>query len=89
MSGRLAGRFDEAQAVGDRGGLAATIDRELPENVRDMDAGGVRADEQLVRDLAVGPAEGDEPEDRALADGEAEGVAVVGRRSDDVGCVGL
>ena len=42
-----------AQAVSDRRGLATAGHAQLGQDVRDVDAGRLRADEQLVGDLAV------------------------------------
>src|SRR5262249_15101578 len=43
----------EAEAVGDRGGLDPGVNVELGEDVGDVDAGGLGADEQHLGDLAV------------------------------------
>ena len=48
------------------------------EDVADVDADGLLADEQPLPDLAVGPALGDEPEDLALAPAQPERVGPLG-----------
>jgi hypothetical protein len=58
--------------VGDGGGLHATGDAELGQDVRDVHAGGLRADEQGLGDFPVGVPGGDQQQDLALAAGEAE-----------------
>jgi hypothetical protein len=46
--------------MGDRGGFEPVRCVELAQDVRDMDAGGFRADHQLGGDLSVGQTTGDE-----------------------------
>jgi hypothetical protein len=58
--------------VGDGGGFHAAGDAEFGQDVRDVDAGGLRADEQGLGDFPVGVPGGDQQQDLALAAGEAE-----------------
>jgi hypothetical protein len=58
---------DEPPAVRDGGGLAPGGDLELPQDVRDVHARGLVADEQRLRDLAVAVAGGDQREDFLLS----------------------
>jgi len=58
--------------VGDGGGLHAAGDAEFGQDVRDVHAGGLRADEQGLGDFPVGVPGGDQQQDLALAAGEAE-----------------
>jgi len=74
--GLLAG---DAQPVGDGGGLDAAADTQLGEDVGDVHAGRLGADEQLPGDLRVGAAGRDEHQDLALAVGEAEARQLIGR----------
>jgi hypothetical protein len=63
--------------LADLGGVDAVGGVELAEDVRDVDAHRLLADEELVGDLAVGSSEGELGEDLDLARGEPE---VVGDR---------
>jgi hypothetical protein len=67
--GHLAG---EAEPVGDRGRLGSIAHTELGQDVGDVNAGGLVADEQGLGDLAVAAAVGDQRQDLALPGGEAE-----------------
>ena len=60
---RLRGRLDQSLAVGDRHRLPAARRAQLGQDVRDVDAGRLAADEQLLADLTVGAAEGEQPQD--------------------------
>ena len=71
-SAGLSDRLDKTQPVGDRGRLAASGDAELAEDVRDVDAGRVLADEQLVCDLSVRSTERDQAEDLTFAGSQPE-----------------
>src|SRR5213075_1018512 len=55
---------DEISSQG--GGLAAVGDAELGEDVRDVDAHGLLADDQVSRDRLVGGSGGEEVEDLAF-----------------------
>jgi hypothetical protein len=61
------GSVDEPVAVRDGRGLATGIDIELPQDVRDVHARGLVADEQRFRDLAVALARRDQPQDFLLS----------------------
>src|SRR5690349_24572825 len=58
--------------MGDRGGLAAAGDAQLAEDVRHVNAGRLRAYEQLGGDLRVRATLGEQLEHLALALGQAE-----------------
>ena len=62
----------ETELRGDPGRLRPRRGPELAQDVRDVDARRVLADEQLLGDLAVGPALDQERQDVALAAGQAE-----------------
>src|SRR5215218_4524624 len=62
----------EAEAVGNRGCLTAAGDPELGEDPRDVDAGGLRGNEQRLADLPVRPALGDQCQHLGLTVREAE-----------------
>src|SRR6185437_12759725 len=62
----------EAGPVSDGGRLHATGDAEFGQDVRDVHAGGLRADEQGLGDFPVGVPGGDQQQDLALAAGETE-----------------
>src|SRR5689334_3576626 len=70
----LAGRRRslEADAVREGSRLASAAHTQLADDVRDVDARGLGADEQLVGDLGVGAPGGHKPEDLELAVGQAE-----------------
>ena len=59
------GQLDQPAPPGDRGRLGATGRTQLAEDVGDVDADGLGADEQLLADLAVGAALGHQREDLA------------------------
>src|SRR4029450_11102182 len=65
---------EQSEAVRGGGGLDPAGHLELAEDVGDVDAGGLGADEQCLADLAVGPAVGNQREDLAFAGGEPERV---------------
>ena len=65
--------------MGDGGGLDAAADAELGEDVGDVHAGRLGADEQFPGDLRVGAPGRDECEDLALTVGEAEARQLIGR----------
>ena len=58
--------------MGDGGGLHAAGDAEFGQDVRDVHAYGLRADEQGLGDFPVGVPGGDQQQDLAFAAGEAE-----------------
>ena len=58
--------------MSDRGGLDPGVDLELGEDVGDVDAGGLGADEQRLGDLVVAAAGRDQGQHLGLAWGEAE-----------------
>src|SRR5690242_3957128 len=60
------------EAVGDRGCLEPVRRPELAQDVRDVDAGGLDADDERRGDLAVRVATGDQVQDLRLARGQAE-----------------
>src|SRR6201989_2241808 len=57
----------EDHPMGDRGRLDAATGLALRPDVRDVDAGGLAADEERVADLAVRPARREEAQDLHLA----------------------
>src|ERR687897_1668247 len=63
-------RVQQAPAMGDRDGLGAAGGSELGQDVRDVDAGRLLRDEQLLTDLAVGETFGEQDEHLTLAGGE-------------------
>ena len=73
-------------ATGDRGGLGASGRAELGQDVGDVDAHRLGADEQLAADLAVAPALGDETEDLLLTGGEGDRLGGVLPRRDGPSC---
>lgn len=75
---RRGGGSDEAVADGVGGGLGPAPDAELGEEVGDVGAGGVGADEERRGDLAVGVAGRQQTQDVQLARRQA--VAHSGRR---------
>ena len=77
------GGLGHAQPDRDGSRLDPARDPELGEDVADVDADGLLADEQALADLAVRPALGDQGEHLALAVGQAEGVAPGDRRLPD------
>ena len=79
--GSGSGRFrDEAQAMGDARGLGPARRIELAEDVPDVDADRVLADEQAVGNLAIGQPGGDEREvlELVAAGGGSIGSGVAG-----------
>ena len=68
------------EAVGDCGGFASVRHVELAQDVGDMDACGLDADDELVGDVGVGVAAGDEREDVDFARSEAEELRPARRR---------
>ena len=62
----LSASVEETVASGDRGGLGAAAGAQLGEDVGDVHADGLGADEQLSRDLAVAAALRHQPEDLGL-----------------------
>jgi hypothetical protein len=70
--------------MGDRGGLDPGGDAQFGEDVGDVDAGGLGADEQRLGDLAVAAAGRHQREDFGLARGQAE----LGRRRRRAGAAG-
>jgi hypothetical protein len=58
--------------MGDRSGLAPAGHAQLGEDVGDMDAGSLGADEQRLRDLRVAAPVGEQGEHLAFAWGEPE-----------------
>src|SRR5215813_2452868 len=73
----------EAEAARRGGGFAAVRHLELRQDVGDVDARGLRRDEQLFTDLAVGATGAEQTEHLALARGEAGTVGRRGRRDVD------
>src|SRR5215216_7229453 len=67
----------QAEAVGDRGGLHPPGDAELGQDVGDVHAGGLGADEQRLGDLAVAAPGRHQRQHLGLARGEAQ---LLGRR---------
>src|ERR671922_2212094 len=65
--GRPPASAGQPEPDGDRGGFDPPADPELAQDVRDVDARGALADEQLVGDLAVRPATGEQSQDLQLA----------------------
>src|SRR5215213_11712754 len=61
---------EQARPPGDRGGLGATSGAELREDVRDVHAHRLGADEQLPGDLAVAATLSDQAEDLGLPRGQ-------------------
>ena len=71
---------EQARVVGDRGGLDPAGDAELGQDVGDVHAGRLGADEQRLGDLTVAAALGHQPQHLQLAGGEPEVAArLVGR----------
>ena len=68
---RRRGRVDQAQTDGGGGCLDPVADGELAQDVGDVDAGGLRADERLLPDLPVGVAGGEQLQHGDFAVGEA------------------
>ena len=66
------GERGRGDAVGDRGGLEPVRHIEFLQDVRDVDAGCLGADDERGGDLAVRVAAGDEPENLGLAWCQAE-----------------
>src|SRR6185503_3615139 len=64
-------RLGEAETDRHGRSLHPTGHAELGEDVADVDAHGLLADEQALADLAVRPAFGDQGQDLALAPGQA------------------
>lgn len=61
--------FEQTFVVGESGCLDPARDAELGQDVRHVDAGGLRADEQEIPYLGVGPALRDEAKDLQLQTG--------------------
>ena len=81
---RAARSVDQAASTGDRGRLGAAGGAQLAEDVGDVDAHRLGADEELLADLTVGPAGRDELEDLGLPRCEQVGARLVaGRRRAD------
>jgi succinate-semialdehyde dehydrogenase/glutarate-semialdehyde dehydrogenase len=71
--GTASSGVEQAPLPRQRSGLGATARAQLGQDVGDVDADGLGADEQLPGDLAVGPALGDQDEDLALPGGQRDG----------------
>jgi hypothetical protein len=65
--------FVKAEAVSDRGRLAAAGHAKLGKNAGDVDAGGLLGDVELLADLPVGLAGGEQRGDLGLTSGQAKG----------------
>ena len=66
------GRRGKPQAVAHLGGLEPICDVKFAEDIRDVDAGRLVADEELLSDLAVRASLSEKGEDLALARREAQ-----------------
>src|SRR4051812_41229869 len=73
-SADASGGLGQAQADSDGCGFDASGDRELREDVADVDADGLLADEQPLTDFAVRPALRDQSQDLAFATRQPERV---------------
>jgi hypothetical protein len=75
-----AGLAGDSEAVRDRGGFHPAVDAQLGQDVGNVHAGGLGADEQGAGDLGVRPARGQQHEYFAFAAGEPEPGQFIGRR---------
>src|SRR5512143_3405963 len=81
--GSCRGGLGEAEADRDRSRLDAARHPELGEDVANVDADGLLADEEALPDLAVRPTLGDQDEDLALPPRQPERVTPGRRRLPD------
>ena len=81
----LRARLARAHPDRDRRGLDAVVHAELVEDVGDVDARGLRADEQRLGDLGVRAARGDQLEDLPLAGPQAEDLGRAARPARSAG----